>query len=551
MDNQILNRISKLFKSNNASSKESDNFKMQVYIGDKIKPGIKNFDKLKKRDCITKLQNYIEEPVENKICILYGLRSTGKKVMMHQVIKDMSQDIKNKTAFIDAEKENTLSDLKHDIHLLEKMGITNVFIDEVTKISDFIDTASIFSDSFSKKGMRFVLSGTDSLSFMFAMGSELYDRAVPVHTTEIPFHEFGRLASIEDVNDYICCGGTLNFKEQIAKYEKTAIAENIQNSLQNFNGSRKYAFLQDLYYKYQLTDAIQRVVHDQNHEFLASAINYELTLEEWKIFSKNISKENIEKWNHFIDEVEDDGLKQYFMKKLNIIDYFDVQVTEETAQQLKVYMKNLNLLKTYKCNYNTDIQMYEERNIITQPGLRYAQIEVLLECLNREEPFIYLLPDDKMYVKNRIVNAIKGQILKDIVMHETKTFIDRLDADRYFSQCITFHKNKDFHIESDGEIDLVITDSRNRCCDLYEIKLSDYDKDSYYQHLINKNYENKIKEYTGYDIRHKVLLYRGDEAVKDNGCICLNAGQYLRLLPQGFDKVIEHINSMTAILNIK
>ena len=569
MDNKLVRAFKNVLKSSKKKNAGND-FNMEVYIGNQIVSNMKNFNYFSERDCMTVLDNYIHEPVQNKVCILYGLRRTGKTVMMHQAIHKMDENTKNKTAFIDAKTEDTLSDLKHDINILEKMGITNVFIDEVTKIKNFIDTASIFSDSFSMKGMRFILSGTDSLSFMFAMGSELYDRAISIHTTEIPFHEFSRLTGIEDVNDYICYGGTLNIEEQngpgllktfvnmslnkenVGKYEMTAIAENIQNSLQNYQGSNKYASLRDLYYKYQLTDAIQRVVHDQNHVFLASAINREFTLGEWESFANNLAKENIEKWNQFLEEVQIDGLRKYFMQKLNIIDHFDVQVTEEAAKQLKVYMMNLDLLKTYKCNYNTDIQAYEERNIITQPGLKYAQIDVLLQGLMKIEPFVYLHSDERMYVRERIVNAIKGQMLEDIIMHETKKYLDNLNEDRYFSQCVTFHKNNEFHINSDGELDLVIVDSENKCCDLYEIKFSDYVIEQYYQHLLKKNYEDKIKDYTGYEVRHKVLLYRGEEKLVDNGCLCMNVNQYLKLIPEDYDKVLTHLELIkTRTLNHK
>ena len=50
----------------------------------------------------------------------------------------------------------------------EKQGFRYVFIDEVTLLSDFIEGAALFSDIFASSGMKIVLSGTDSLGFLFA-----------------------------------------------------------------------------------------------------------------------------------------------------------------------------------------------------------------------------------------------------------------------------------------------------------------------------------------------------------------------------------------------
>ena len=50
-----------------------------------------------------------------------------------------------------------------------------MFIDEVTLLNDFIEGAALFSDVFAASGMKIVLSGTDSLGFMFTGDEELYD----------------------------------------------------------------------------------------------------------------------------------------------------------------------------------------------------------------------------------------------------------------------------------------------------------------------------------------------------------------------------------------
>ena len=45
------------------------------------------------------------------------------------------------------------------------------FIDEVTLMPDFIDSAALFSDIYAAQGMKIVLSGTDSLGFLVCASS--------------------------------------------------------------------------------------------------------------------------------------------------------------------------------------------------------------------------------------------------------------------------------------------------------------------------------------------------------------------------------------------
>ena len=103
--------------------------------------------------------------------------------------------------------------MNRDLGKLLDLGYEYVFIDEVTLMHDFIDSAALFSDIYAAQGMKIVLSGTDSLGFWFALHQELYDRAVTIHTTFIPFREHSRLLGIDSIDEYIRYGGTLRAGE--------------------------------------------------------------------------------------------------------------------------------------------------------------------------------------------------------------------------------------------------------------------------------------------------------------------------------------------------
>ena len=97
-----------------------------------------------------------------------------------------------------------------DLKQLAKQGYKYIFIDEVTLMEDFIEGAALFSDIYASSGMKIVLSGTDSLGFIFSEDRELYDRCFMIHTTFVPYREFANVLGINGIDEYIRYGGTMS-----------------------------------------------------------------------------------------------------------------------------------------------------------------------------------------------------------------------------------------------------------------------------------------------------------------------------------------------------
>ncbi len=184
-----------------------------------------------------------------------------------------------------------MADLDRDLENLWNRGYRYVFIDEVTLLEDFVDSASMFSDIYAMSGMKIVLSGTDSPGFWFTLTQELYDRALTVHTTYIPFREYSNLLSIDDIDEYIRCRGTLlpgglafddpdalafdaafRDDETTRRYIDTAVSGNIQHSLLCTKGGNYLRHIRDLYEKGELTGAVNRIIESMNHRFLLSTL---------------------------------------------------------------------------------------------------------------------------------------------------------------------------------------------------------------------------------------------------------------------------------------
>lgn len=103
--------------------------------------------------------------------------------MIRQIISDMDAEMRSKAVFIQIQDRKSLDDVNQDLKYLETKGYRYAFIDEVTLLDDFIEGAALFSDVFAASGMKIVLSGTDSLGFIFTEEEELYDRCIMSHTT--------------------------------------------------------------------------------------------------------------------------------------------------------------------------------------------------------------------------------------------------------------------------------------------------------------------------------------------------------------------------------
>ena len=208
---------------------------------------------IRKRDCYEQLKDFMQHEYPGKICALYGLRRTGKTVMMHQYISELSDQDKEKTAYLLCLRECDMLEVRQVMENLYDKGICNFFLDEITEVTDFQKYGNTLSDYFSAKGAKIVIAGTDSLGIMLAESDILYDRIQMIHTSYVPFAEFSKLIGIDSVDEYIEYGGTLTktpYKTLQAseEYQNTAIVGNILHSLEKSEDARRYgAAITELY----------------------------------------------------------------------------------------------------------------------------------------------------------------------------------------------------------------------------------------------------------------------------------------------------------------
>ena len=190
----------------------------------------------RKRDAFDGMNAVLSNGMYGEILVLYGLRRTGKTVLMEQLVSESNE----KCAFYEVEDKDSMEDVERALFTEQENGTTLVCLDEITKAKDFITSSSVLPDIFAKEGMKIVVAGTDSLGFQFADIGELFDRTKRIRTTHIPFAEHSRVLNTDDIDDYIMFGGLMRkgADERVitdyssaCKYLDSAVVENISNSI--------------------------------------------------------------------------------------------------------------------------------------------------------------------------------------------------------------------------------------------------------------------------------------------------------------------------------
>ena len=465
---------------------------------------VKNY---KKRQCYDILHNYVYGDIRDKVFILYGLRRTGKTTLIRQILLNMAADDLKRAAFIQITTKDTLADLNRDMKYLESNGYRYVFIDEVTLLDDFIEGAALFSDIFAACGMKIVLSGTDSLGFVFTEDEQLYDRCIMLHTTFIPYREFEQVLGIKGIDEYIKYGGTMSLsgvnynhsifadRKSTDEYVDTAIAKNIQHSLRCYQHEEHFRSLQKLYEKNELTSAINRVVEDINHRFTLDVLTRDFKSNDLAISAKNLRSDRNSPTD-ILDRIDIESVTDSLRKLLEIRNKSEqsVEIDYACIAQIKEYLHLLDLIVDIDIVSLPDVNDVTERTVVTQPGLRYAQATALITSLLEDKTFASLSLVERTAVQNRILSEIMGRMTEDIVLLETK--LSRRDMQVFKLQFAV------------GEFDMVIFDRANLCCQIFEIKHSTEVNPSQYRHLTDKEKCRQTEHRYG-QITKKAVLYRG------------------------------------------
>ncbi len=506
-----------------------EDFHTNVVTGVGIEAFSKRVEKFEKRDCYKLLEKFIYNDYDGKICILYGLRRTGKTTLLFQMMGELPIE---KTAYIKIQTTDNMSLLTKDLKSLFQLGYRYVFIDEITLMDDFINTAAVLSDVFSMMGMKIVVSGTDSLGFAMANRDELYDRSVMIHTSFIPFGEYVRLLDIDSIDQYIEYGGTLKREnmsyddpeatfdeaafrddESTRKYIDSAISRNIQHTLKNDHFGEYFNQLRELYEKGELTNVINRIVENMNHRFLLRVVQQKFRSHDFGSAKELMLHDLPAERATVLYEVDENEIIERLKAIINVKekDEASIEVTQEHVDKVRKYLLMLDLIM--ECSERYESGKIAEYTVFSQPGMRYSIAKALVYSLMQDEYFRSISELDKDYIANKILDDVKGRMLEDIVL---------LEVSKAASKTEEVFK---FKFDIGGEYDMVKYDKKTHTCRIYEIKHSSEIVKRQTRYLLDDE-KCRILESKFGPISGKYVLYRGENTV-GFGVQYLNVEQFL------------------------
>lgn len=524
-----LKELKKQMIPEKATTKEEHlEFKTTVRTGSRLRAQIVVTKKYKKRECIRELRDYIFGSQTDKVFVIYGLRRTGKTTMIRQILTELPETEFCKAAFIQVRSRDTLEDIDEDLRLLETKGFKYVFIDEVTLMEDFIEGAALFSDIYASSGMKIVLSGTDSLGFVFLKEEQLYDRCIMMHTTFIPYREFEEVLGIKGIDEYIRYGGTMslsgvNYNEDAIfasarsaeEYIDTAIAKNIQHSLKMYEYGGHFRSLLDLYEKGELTNVINRVVENINHSFTRRVVERTFKSHDIAVTASNLLRDREAPMN-IKAHMDLDAVTRGMMQMLDILNKEEqsIQIEDYHMAQIEEYLTLLDLIMKIDLESLPEVNRKESVTVITQPGMRYAQANAIVSNLLLDAKFSELSLVERQRILDRLLSEIRGRMMEDIVLLETK---------------IAYPEKKVFKLQfAVGEFDMVVFDSKELNCKIYEVKYSKEQVPEQSRHLKDEEKCAMTSHRYG-EITGKYVIYRGESGSLE-GIQYLNVEEYLKSL---------------------
>lgn len=508
---------------------QTTEFHTNVVTGAGLQALANSVSKYGKRDCFSTLQKFVNGSYDGKICILYGLRRTGKTTLLFQMLSELPIE---KTAYIKVQTTDDMSRLTKDLKVLFELGYRYVFIDEITLLSDFIDTAAVLSDVFSMMGMKIVVSGTDALGFAMANRDELYDRSVTIHTSFIPFREYARLLNIRSVDSYIEYGGTLKMEnmsfddpdaafdevafrddESTRKYIDTAISRNIQHTLKNDHYGEYFNQLRELYEKGELTNVINRIVQHMNHRFVLRVVEDEFKSHDFGSAKELLLHDLPAERATVLYDVDEKQILERLKAIIEVKEKSEttVSITQEHIDKVKKYLPMLDLIVNCPERYESGKQA--EHIVFSQSGMRYAIAKALVYSLMQDAYFASIPEADKAYITGKILDDVKGRMLEDIVLLEVcKAAPSTMEAFK-------------FKFDAGGEFDMVIYDKTSQNCRIYEIKHSAKVNEKQTIHLRDAEKCQIVENRFG-PISGKFVLYRGKDTFAE-GVQYLNVENFL------------------------
>ncbi|MBQ7609424.1 MAG: AAA family ATPase [Desulfovibrionaceae bacterium] len=562
---------------------------------------------LRQRDILARMVEY-RENASLKTGILYGLRRTGKSVLLRQWLLGLPYEERAKAAYLTIESEG-FADIKNDLNTLRNNGYKYIVLDEITACEDFIESCKSLANNYTASGMKIFIAGTDSLSLWLALSGGLFDRDCTLHTTHVPFAEWTKLKGAMSLDEYIRFGGLLHLDptegecrhsaplpwttDAMRRYFTSSISDNILNTLRNFKDGENAGLLGSLLDEIDMDAAvyglfgsltrreflnyIEEIVAVEE-KYLISALKSLLLADshtyDEKLMFRNFKLPDVSRTASVFKGKDDELYKvlKHLSKSLRgnaetmlcVKNAIGRYVTAAQFLDIVEYLRKLEVLAMRPAiafppvgasvadyvRYNAINRELHTQNLVSQPGLRYAQADIMRKLIEDDAGFRSIKDErKKKLIVQKFQEGVYGMMQEDIAIYETmqqcKLFGGMSLGDNtwetYNSLPIKAYKAEFPDVVYEGrdkEIDLVIEDVRDgSTLYLIEIKHSTEREENQSKWLKDKDVSARICRTDG-DIRCRAVLYNG-EPYTDGAIRYVNIEDYLNTLQyEGLENVL-------------
>ncbi len=489
----------------------------EIWItSDKLENFVSESKNLKHRYKFSELMMYLKSNTSN-ICAVYGLRRTGKTILMKQAICGLisNGESADTIAYIIFGKSTKYSDihLLNDINDLVNKGIKYIFIDEISYINMDLEDNSLnkLSDVYCCNGIKIVVAGTFSYAVKLLSEDVLYDRVTRIDTTFFSFKEAHEVLGTT-LDEFIQFGGIMfnqNDNKTPREYMETAVVDNIVTSVIRSNKLYDIGYLDETTDRLIEKNDVKRLKHRLStlikiviDQYMKVLIYNKITGRPYKfsdignladIIRQRSSREH--KIDETLSEIRIDKKKYY-----NILENALGTIAKERLNS-KIFKEFIDILKQVGVIEDIYLQGASLSCVVTS-YLRYGlcdEIVNVIEDAIREET-------DSRYSAYLANEVLRGNMLETIIFLDLKHSNEH-DFDKFTNT------------ESNKEIDLIIKDHNTKELDLYEIKHSSEQVDFQARHLLDEELKLEIEQVIGYKIRSLNVIYNGVSCEKQINAI--------------------------------
>lgn len=510
-----------------------------------VELNVERFDEIfgKKRDCYKDLERFIHSSTtDSKICALFGLRRTGKTVLMRQMAKELDEQNQN-FKFYNCKAGATMDELEDLLDVDLENGIKYVFIDEITALDDFQEFSASLADVYATQGMKIVITGTDSLGIVLSRGEQLLDRVNMIHTSYISYGEFHRLLG-KSLEDYILYGGTLTdspYKnpQDTKEYVNSAIVNNIVESLEKSEGIRKYPpSLTEFYNKEEIVSTLNKMINLMNQNVTLKAV-----LKDYKNAALGATGRNMRKVMNYKKMIDVKEVTRATKEALSVknISEMETSLSDGHLRRLKEYLQRLDLLLIIPV-YDSLKQLREndERlEILMQPGMVYTHSTELMKELLKDESWIQEYGvENKLEFMKRAERHVKGIILENAVI--ANTYLNYGEEKALFISKL--HKDVN---GKEREADMILVDEKKNESYLFEVKYSESPESGHLKHLVSEEFMDYVAQEFG-EVVGKYLVYNGPTGYTEN-VFHINAEEFFYTIYQNKENWKEAIRALEEL----